>query len=74
MNLLDIKKAHQLSKDMLNQVEECVIRWHLVHDHIPHWKLGSAYIFTTEDFLAFLDARKRGQFTKPGRPARKKNP
>jgi len=56
----------------LTPVEECVIRWHLVNNHIPHWKLGNAYIFKTEDFLAFLEARKEGEFTKPGRP--RKNP
>jgi len=71
MNLLDIKLAAKLSRDTLQPVEECVIRWHLAHNHIPHWKLGLGYVFKTEDFLAFLEARKQGIFTKPGRPARK---
>jgi len=70
MNLLDIKLAGKLSRDMLQPVEECVIRWHLVQGHIPHVRLGLGYVFRTEDFLAFLAARKHGRFTKPGRPAR----
>jgi hypothetical protein len=68
MNLLDIKLAAKLSRDVLQPVEECVIRWHLAQNHIPHWKLGLGYVFTSENFLAFLEARKLGKFTKPGRP------
>lgn len=73
MNLLDIQMASKLSREILDPLPTHVIRWHLAHNHIPSWHFGLGYVFTTENFLKFLEERKAGKYTKPGRPRKRKS-